>query len=383
MTSSSIVVPESLTSNMIKNGYYRVGDQIFANKIRALIEGSKRNMEIEWIFNQDIFNGVDWSIEPHQSIDELYRERARQLRSQYDYVILLYSAGVDSQTVFDSFAQIGSPVDELFITWPVSAADKMIVDPADRSSYNAVAEWTFLIKPQLDVISKLYPEIQITIVDCSQLLISEQQQYKEDDIFFLDNFVNIPGLNRWSRTYQDLRQILDRHPNSVVITGHDKPQFKVKNNDLYLFFGDASTNLKSQPGIDIEFFYWAPDSTALLRKQSHLALKYFRERPELRSCLRSKSDLMYYHINTAVYPGFDPGRYQAAKQQNVLLNEQFTWIWDTSEMKNSQIMPRWKSHLRSLNSDIRARYHRRNDFGFDGYIPFTTPDYYIGSFGGR
>lgn len=374
--SVQITNPIPLTPSMIKNGYYQVGDQIFANKIPALIEGSKKNIHPTWIFNQQIFNNTDWSTEPQLPIGHLYRKRARYIRSKYDYVILLYTAGVDSQTVFDSFSQIGIPVDEIFITWPVSAANKIIVDPRDRSSHNAVAEWTFLIKPQLDLIKQLYPKIKITVVDSSKQLV--ENEYSEDDIFLLDNFINLAGLNRWPQAYDELRKIVEKHPNSIVISGHDKPQLRVKKNKLYLYFVDTTTNLKSQPDIDIEFFYWSPDATELLRKQCHLVLKYFQERPNLISCLNIRNDTLLYHINTAIYPFFDPRRYQASKQKSVLFNEQFAWIWDTSEIKNSLIPDRWHSHVHSLNTVIESRYYRHYDGKFDGYVGFVTPDYYIG-----
>lgn len=373
---SQITTSVSLTPSMIKNGYYRVGDQVFANKIPALIEGSKKNIHLEWIFNQQTFDSVDWTKEPQPPIDHLYRKRAGHIKSKYDYVILLYTAGVDSQTVFDSFAQAGCTVDEIFVSWPVSAADKIIVDPRDRSSHNAVAEWTFLIKPQLDLIKQLYPKIKITVVDSSQQLV--ENEYPEDDIFLLDNFINLAGLNRWPQAYKELRKAVEKHPNSVVISGHDKPQLRVIENKLYLYFVDTTTNLKSQPDIDIEFFYWSPDATDVLRKQCHLVLKYFREHPELIPCLYTRDDTLLHHINRAIYPNFDPRRYQASKQKSVLFNEQFAWIWDTSEIKNSTTPDRWRSHVHSLNTVIESRYYRHYNDTFDGYVGFITPDYYIG-----
>jgi hypothetical protein len=48
-------------NNATRLGYYRVGDAVHLNKISALIDGTKRNIHPEWVFNNDVFDTVDWT----------------------------------------------------------------------------------------------------------------------------------------------------------------------------------------------------------------------------------------------------------------------------------------------------------------------------------
>ena len=51
-----------------KLGYYLVGDNIYYNKIQALIDASKKNLHVRWFFNEDTFIKYPWHIEPEESL---------------------------------------------------------------------------------------------------------------------------------------------------------------------------------------------------------------------------------------------------------------------------------------------------------------------------
>ena len=73
-----------------KLGYYTVDGIEFFSKIQSCLHASKLNQTPNWHFNNDIFNSYNWTIEPNESLDELYNARARQLREEYDYVALSF-----------------------------------------------------------------------------------------------------------------------------------------------------------------------------------------------------------------------------------------------------------------------------------------------------
>ena len=101
---------------MNKNlGYYTVGNREFFSKIQACIHATTTNQDPIWHFNNDVFNNFDWTIEPSETLDELYNARARQLREEYDYVALSYSGGSDSHNILMSFLRQGLHIDELII----------------------------------------------------------------------------------------------------------------------------------------------------------------------------------------------------------------------------------------------------------------------------
>jgi hypothetical protein len=82
-----------------QHGYYTVDGIDFQSKIQACIFANKHNKKVEWKFNNQAFDTYNWSIEPEQSLDQLYDRRANDLREKYDYLILSYSGGADSHNI--------------------------------------------------------------------------------------------------------------------------------------------------------------------------------------------------------------------------------------------------------------------------------------------
>ena len=83
--------------------FYKVGDQIIANKTLALVEATKRGVFPSWEYHHDVFGAMNWSAPITETLDDLYRERCQQLRDKYDYLILCYSGGSDSWTILNTF----------------------------------------------------------------------------------------------------------------------------------------------------------------------------------------------------------------------------------------------------------------------------------------
>jgi hypothetical protein len=86
-----------------KLGFYSVGNKIFHNKIQAILEANKTLADVDWNFNRAILDHLDWTTEPATSLKDLYAARARQIREQHDYVILMVSGGADSTNILYSF----------------------------------------------------------------------------------------------------------------------------------------------------------------------------------------------------------------------------------------------------------------------------------------
>ena len=54
---------------MKKNiGYWRVGDNLFQNKVNAILEAQKTQQEISFHYNDEWWDRVDWTREPSESI---------------------------------------------------------------------------------------------------------------------------------------------------------------------------------------------------------------------------------------------------------------------------------------------------------------------------
>ena len=97
-----------------KRGYYKVGNQKFYSKAQAILYDQQNHKGIDFIFNDEDFLSADWKNEPQESLDEIYKQRAQQLREKYDYLVLSYSSGVDSTNILHSFLYNNIHLDEVF-----------------------------------------------------------------------------------------------------------------------------------------------------------------------------------------------------------------------------------------------------------------------------
>ena len=52
------------STELVPRGMYRVGDQVFDNKIQALIHGDITNTHPTWDFHDDYFSKFNWQVEP-------------------------------------------------------------------------------------------------------------------------------------------------------------------------------------------------------------------------------------------------------------------------------------------------------------------------------
>jgi hypothetical protein len=114
-----------------KLGYYLVDNEIYYSKYQTLLTASKHNKQVKWFFNEDVFIKFPWNVEPEESLDDLYRQRAQDLRDQYDYIRIEASGGSDSTNVIFSFLLNNIHLDEI---WATSI-------PADASSLAGVVLW--------------------------------------------------------------------------------------------------------------------------------------------------------------------------------------------------------------------------------------------------
>ena len=111
-----LLVPKT-TFSADKFGYYTVGDHKTYSKLEA-IELQKRTGHFpEWNFNENVFSTVNWTREPDIDLWELYKARARQIRENYDYVVLWYSGGSDSHNMVSSWLDAGCKIDEIATFW--------------------------------------------------------------------------------------------------------------------------------------------------------------------------------------------------------------------------------------------------------------------------
>ena len=94
---------------------YRVGHKFIYNIYPALMEAMTSCNPVEFYCRDSLYDQFNWAVEPEQSLDELMTAHALSLRSQYERVILLWSGGTDSHTIYNIFKRANIRNDEILI----------------------------------------------------------------------------------------------------------------------------------------------------------------------------------------------------------------------------------------------------------------------------
>ena len=158
-------------------GYYKVGEEKFYEKIPAMFRSQQLKQDMTWNFNDEVFSAIDWTREPTESLDELYAIRARQIREEYDYVLLFCSGGADSTNMFYAFTNNGLHVDEVVGSAPLSGLRDWQSNSVDQSVENTIDETFHTQIPWLKKIEAQFPQTKVTLHD----YFDDMLAYKADD----------------------------------------------------------------------------------------------------------------------------------------------------------------------------------------------------------
>jgi hypothetical protein len=94
---------------------YRVKQQYFNNIYLALHYCWKNGGNIEFYCYDYEYDQFDWKQEPQMSLDDIMIAHAKNLRDSYQRLILLWSGGTDSHTIYNIFKQSKLHIDEIII----------------------------------------------------------------------------------------------------------------------------------------------------------------------------------------------------------------------------------------------------------------------------
>lgn len=395
------------------SGCYRVYDRTTKkkikdcfNKVEALLEATrlrKINIDADVIFMYyyNLFKNIDYSSLGKIPIEILYKERAQQLRDKYDYLVLRYSGGSDSHNVLMTFLKNNIKLDAIYVNWPVSALGKGLYIPnnIDFSPRNELSEWDFVIKPDLDWISKNYPEIEIHIDDWLADITREQNV--KDAMFEKQNHYHSPTSFYRMQWFSDHEKKLANKGLSVgLIEGADKPNLIVLDNDpnvVKMHFVDWTLQHNvTYTGKGGEYFYWTPDMPLLAIEMAYKNFLHYKHNPADRWLIEEK----YKHQKEGVfdelamaslkfnkksdiskkilYPYWTFDRFQVVKDikfLNGLHNgKPQDWVfWEHHETK--LVIDKWNHHIYSYLNGIDSVFLHHDENGKPtGYKPiFSIP----------
>jgi len=274
-------------NEMDRYGYYQIGD-FKTYSVYQLMDYYQKNphpyKKIEWIYNDHFFSRYDWTQEPKESLDELYKNRAKELREKYDYIVLYYSGGYDSANMLRAFLDNGIYPDEICVFY---------------SRYDTISHQFHELKDitwkKLEEIEKLYPQIKIRKFDYADIICNWPKIIADlnldiDPIYLFGPrlTVNRIALDVMYEYIDDWKQLLKENKTVCTLQGVDsvQPRHIYQGNkwvhnffDVYVF-GHMTPIRQMTNKLDrdtLEFFYWAPTETCakIMIKQGHLARKFF------------------------------------------------------------------------------------------------------------
>ena len=311
-----------------KLGYYTVGNKQFEKKIEALIYATNiyylldksynPKSLIHWYFNDEVFNDYNWSIEPEQSLKTLYHQRARQLREQYDYIIISYSGGADSHNIVMSFLDQGLHIDELYVLMMERDTNEWTSIDINNtsSSLSYVSDNYFQTIPRLKEITNRSPNTKIRYLDMADIVFKVFDNFRDPSwVLNMREELNPTDVARYAYSYYpEFKKSLDKYKSVGILLGVDKPKIVVDSNTglVYLKFVDRLTNvvpiaeyIKEYTNTTTEFFYWNPDACDMLCKQAHTVKRWLENNPGMLRFYASRPSML---MDKNLGNGIDYGR---------------------------------------------------------------------------
>lgn len=280
---------------------WRVGDRKFHSKAMAIEYASRTGEQIHFDFFNEFYAKVDYTIEPAQSLQELYRTRAEQLLSSYDRVILLLSGGSDSTAMVNTFLQNGlRPHEVVSHTLINSSIDKNAVTNVEITRS---ASKTGKLCMELGV-----PYRVINLWDNIKNVEYDYHWFDTADCrMSIDNLIKFEGVNN----DRQIRKLVDSGKKTCVVSGLEKPRVFI--HEGYFQAGHLDIPLtqnfySKDRGLYTERFYTTKDMPEIEIKQCHAIIKHYeRHEPDYRKLLVHTADFdverYFATINDLLYAG--------------------------------------------------------------------------------
>jgi len=339
--------------------YYTDSGIIFPNKIKAIEYQKKTKQEVYFYYHDDVYNNINWSYDPPESLDILYKHQAQRIRDKYDYVVLLYSGGYDSHNVLETFHFNNIKIDKIVITGSFSQDDGKKTNinhniEAYKTAFPYIEELGYTNITQVIDQSKYYG-------DMSNFSI---KQYGED---WIENIGT-----RFSPThyfFKDLEKFVDipkefENKKIAFVWGHDKPQLDYKkdpSNTLYFKFRDTvingygKFNQTFRKDINNVFFYWDPTYPFILQKQMNILKNVWLVSP-----IKFNRMMTEQNITKLIYNFKKPILFKALKSPTALIARRDNFLLshkDSEIYKFYQLGLKKLANLPEVNSPISSKHY--------------------------
>jgi hypothetical protein len=327
-----------MNSQAKKLGYYSVGNYHTFQKFLAIQENKRTSAGVKWHFNDDKLLQHDWTSPSGTGLPELYRRRAEQLRNDYDYLVIFYSGGSDSQTILDTFLTHGLHIDEIATCWSLKGAKSNV------AYFNEEIHQVAL--PYVKSIEHQIPHTKFRLIDQTDLILADFKS----SLWFLDhaNFLtpNCVTRSKLRETVVEYQQLINQGKKVGFIWGRDKPHILTDENGIiYTQFNDyvdnntsAYSQMHAEQGWYDEFFYQAPETAEIMITQCHTVINRLREKSidsiffqdqqtSHGCCPYTGKYLTSTGLSHLLYPGWNPHTFSNGKNVSNCWGQRDDWFF--------------------------------------------------------
>jgi hypothetical protein len=329
------------TIRSILHYYYSSSGHIFTSKVEALLHEKKTGEKIYLYYNDDIYDKLDWTIEPPHSLDYYYKEQAQKIRDEYDYVILFYSGGYDSTNILETFHFNGLKFDKI-----------VVVGALGQDSHSGVDE-----NMNGEAYLNAFPYLKELGLDSIVQVCDYSQYFNSLDNFSITSYgaewIHEVGSQYsphhwfWRDVHKFVVPAKYRDSKVALLFGIDKPIINVVNEKMAFRFNEvaftAYGNVYQPSNIEKIHFYWDPNNTNILLKQLHVVSRAFmHNRPK-------NNDEMDDLANKIVYNLKRPLKFKSPKGYHKLLSHRDNFLLNH---KDSDIYKLYQNGLNLLDKQI-------------------------------
>lgn len=249
-----------------------VGDQKFYSRYYALKHAHNiaqgKNINERHLVKFD--TGIDHrGLEPQCSAAELWQQRARQLRRDYEYVRIWASGGADSTNVLYSFYHAGVEPDEIavYLQYPG------LVQPFQN------IEVDYSLRPLLPEIQQWWPNVKIQFYP---ILPEHYYWYSKNAVEHWVAYTQLhPNALSWQIPYEVYPELQDHSLKYKTANIYGGPDISVGIDDkgwYYTYICKSFNDAHNAPYQ--EHFYFDPSSSDLTLKTVYAAKRHLQQRFE-------------------------------------------------------------------------------------------------------
>jgi hypothetical protein len=253
--------------------YYKVGDKTFINKFLAAEYAVKNNQSLHFNMYEDAFDRHNWLVEPILSWDQLLDIRANQIVAKNKPIVLNFSGGTDSYTIYKVFERNNLHIDYIYMRTksdPIEhARSKQVFDLINGGLYDRTTKIIF--RPDTEE--------------------SYNSAYSSPDWILNKGIRTQFSILAGDAESDDYVSKLIGTDEFVSIIGLEKPRLHFDATGVYSW-QDDDNYCRVMGSNTMECFYLSPELPELHIKQSYMLLKYIQS---LKPTARSTLDLVEFN----------------------------------------------------------------------------------------